>query len=136
MFNLHRQVACFPINKAERRHPQGSLKCSPICPKRIMKVYTPILPSGVNNFFQDRLDLPIGNLHLTTRLLMIRYSYSMRHPILLQKCFKAPLMKCEQPSLIRSLGTPNLGNIMDFMNLDTTLELFIRVAIASTHLDT
>ena len=57
-------------------------------------------------------------------------------PYLAMRVSKGLLQKCEPPSLIMALGTPNLEKMFSFRNFSTTLWSATLQGIASTHLDT
>jgi len=56
------------------------------------------------------------------------------NPVLTKHGFKFRFMKWIPSSIIKTLGTPNLGKITLWKNLVTTLVLFVRFAIAFIHL--
>ena len=57
-------------------------------------------------------------------------------PYLVRRFSKGLLQKCEPPSLIMALGTPNLEKIFSFKNLSTTLWSAALQGTTSTQFDT
>ncbi|KAL0463202.1 UNVERIFIED_CONTAM: hypothetical protein Slati_0207800 [Sesamum latifolium] len=113
-----------------------NLVCHAVSPQGIIQTSAPIIAVGINCLFKYRLDLTVGDLGLTVYLWMVGGGDSMSHIVYFKQSTYHFVAKMSPSIAIIALGMPYLEKMLTFTKSMTVLASSMRVAFASTHLDT
>ena len=104
----------------------------PIMHRSICPLILSILTDGL---FKNLLDLPIQNLYMTACLRMLWSGKTMNDGIFLKESIKGPIIEMDSLVTNNQSRYQYLAKIFSRRNFTTTLDSFVLVEIASTHLN-